>query len=344
MGGRGGWVGVTTTGVWRGGGQKRSHGEQINAEWITSWIFYFHLFPPKESTRKVKDSSTNISSRSCFRCIGKWLPLSVIWAHLFDLLEYLATSFILCSDVFLAWTVMSRCLLPGRPSSCFTTAQVSVVYCLDAFVSRLHVLAVWVSVCACMFLQCKLLETLWQGHQERLGSSVNVSIAGWEGTRWQTNEGWTNLLNDTTWNATFKIPSGLRPLRTWSVKHDTYLYTCWWSTQACPIGWWHAPPASWPPNPAALVCFGSLPLSPADHSVFISVGRVHLGLWSWGYLPLLYWLSGFVTSRRVRLGLLLISGPLAVKSLQYLGGRLKAHRWCLVIVQILDGHKWRMYC
>lgn len=78
------------------------------------------------------------------------------------------------------------------------------------------------------------------------------------------------------------------------------------------------PPASWPPNPAALVCFGSLPLSPADHSVFISVGRVHLGLWSWGYLPLLYWLAGFVTSLRVRLGLLLISGPLAVKSPEYL--------------------------
>lgn len=241
----------------------------------------------------------------CFSCVNSDVTLSAPWPSF--LLLYYSSS--LCG--LLPWCV------------CFQTPRARCV-------------------CACMFLQCKLLETLWHGHQERLGSSVNVSIAGWEGTRWQTNEGWTNLLNDTTWNATFKIPSGLRPLRTWSVKHDTYLYTCWWSTQACPIGWWHAPPASWPPNPAALVCFGSLPLSPADHSVFISVGCVRLGLWSWGYLPLLYWLSGFVTSRRVRLGLLLISGPLAVKSLQYLGGRLKAHRWCLVIVQILDGHKWRM--
>lgn len=59
------------------------------------------------------------------------------------------------------------------------------------------------------WLWCKLLEILWHGDQEHLDFSVNVPITGWEGTRWQTNEGWTNLLNDTTWNATFKIPSGL---------------------------------------------------------------------------------------------------------------------------------------
>lgn len=109
----------------------------------------------------------------------------------------------------------------------------------------------------------KLLGMLWQGDQEHLDSSVNAPITGWEGTRWQTNEGWTNLLNDTTWNAAFKIPSGLPSLRTWSVKHDTYLYTCCWSTEACPIGWWHVPSASWPPNPAALVWFSSLPFPPA---------------------------------------------------------------------------------
>lgn len=117
------------------------------------------------------------------------------------------------------------------------------------------------------WLRCKLLEMLWQGDQAHLDSSANMPITGWEGTRWQTNEGWTNLLNDTTWNAAFKIPSGLPSLRTWSVKHDTYLYTCRWSTQACPIGWWHVCSASWPPNPA-LVWFSALPFSPAVLSLF----------------------------------------------------------------------------
>lgn len=94
-----GWFGGTTTGLWRGGGTKTiSWGaNQRRVDHVVD--FLFPSFFPKEITRKVKDSSTNISSRSCFRCIGKWLPLSVIWAHLFDLLEYLATSFILSSDV-----------------------------------------------------------------------------------------------------------------------------------------------------------------------------------------------------------------------------------------------------
>lgn len=157
---------------------------------------------------------------------------------------------------------------PIYPFAYFTAAKVFVVYCLRAFVLKLHVLACMRVLAMHFFfflnwLQCKLLEMLWQGHQERLDSSVSVPITGWEGTRWRTNEGWTNLLNDTTWNAAFKIPSGLPSPRTWSVKHDTYLYTCWWSTQACPIGWWHVRSAGWPPNPAALVWFSSLPLSPS---------------------------------------------------------------------------------
>lgn len=148
------------------------------------------------------------------------------------------------------------------------------------------------------------------------------TITGWEGTRWQSNEGWTNLLNDTTWNAAFKIPSGLASLRTCSVKHDTYLRTCWWSTQACPIGWWHVPSASWPPHPAALLWSCSLAFFTSRPPpflnfrlmlVFVRLVNTACAPLGWDYLSFLVIAFG-VSDWDWGLGCPLFTGPLAVKS------------------------------